>query len=141
VWWGVVTLGLLVVLVFGWNKVLAAPCPKAQAVTEGTEVPCDGILIPAVDAKRALSCMTVELPDCLKTAGLDATQCEVDKTELKKARDAHQKRADVLDKRLAEVSLAPEVPWHEKPWFVAVASVVSTAVVAVAVWGIVEAAE
>ena len=61
---------------------LAQPCTRAFPTVSGQTVVCAGILVPTVDANRALACMRFDLPQCLERSGMSKRLCDVDKGAL-----------------------------------------------------------
>jgi hypothetical protein len=60
----------------------AQPCDRASPTITGQNVKCAGILIPTVQANRALACMRFDLPQCLERKDAVSRLCEIDKSAL-----------------------------------------------------------
>jgi len=60
----------------------AQPCGRAFPTTTGQKTKCSGILIPTVQANRALACLRFDLPQCLERRDVSSRLCEVDKKAL-----------------------------------------------------------
>jgi len=63
------------VAVVAGAQLVAAPaaatvCHGAHALGDGEPAPCSGIIVPEVDAIRALRCIREALPTCVADAGL-----------------------------------------------------------------------
>lgn len=60
----------------------AQPCARAFPTTTGQKTKCAGILIPTVQANRALACMRFDLPQCFERMDVSKRLCDVDKSAL-----------------------------------------------------------
>lgn len=60
----------------------AQPCDRASPTVTGQTVRCAGILVPTVQANRALACLRFDLPQCLEKKDAEGRLCDVDKSAL-----------------------------------------------------------
>ena len=89
--------GLIVVCTVATFGVASAqPCDRAFPTISGQKTKCAGILIPTVDANRALACLKFDLPQCLEKRDAEQRLCHVDKTALDTLLNAERERVRSL---------------------------------------------
>tara|TARA_R110000824_G_scaffold39430_12_gene119307 strand:- start:762 stop:1196 length:435 start_codon:yes stop_codon:yes gene_type:complete len=92
-------------------------CVEAWSVVFKDKAPCTGLLVPFVEAHRALKCLSEKLPKCEvdKKAAVDKAAAR--EKALKAEVAAEKKRAGELKKLLGEALQVapPEHPWWKHP--------------------------
>ena len=86
----------------------AKPCVSAVAL----DYPCDGILVPEADARRALRCLAVDLP----AAGADLAECERI-AEARAAGSSEMLEALGAENLALKASLARSLSLEPRPWW------------------------
>ena len=117
-----------------------AVCVEARSLVFKEKAPCTGLLVPFVEAHRALKCLSEKLPKCEvdKKAAVDKAAAR--EKALKAEVAAEKKRAGELKKLLDDALQVapPEHPWWKHPvlW-----TVVGIAVGAASTYAIVKLTE
>lgn len=108
---------------------MGAPCEQAYAVEAKDSAPCEGLLVPVLEAKRCMRAKAIDLPMCVT----DLDHC----IEAKRAEgSAYTKTISALDSQSRELermlsdALEPE-PWWHNPYVGFTVGVVATGLVAV----------
>lgn len=109
-------------------------CEKMYGAHAGCPTPCTGIIGPETIVRAGAKCIAPkgELAGCKKKLELEKQGREADKKEHESVLRGEKQRGDrcckaALDPRPAKP--LPEVPWHEKPEFVAPITLLVTGVV------------
>jgi len=87
----------------GDSPAAGVPCVSAVPV----DTPCQGLLVPADEARRALQCLGVDLPECQRLAELDRQQAAADLKAAEEREAAQRDRADKLAALLQNVTKPP----------------------------------
>lgn len=104
------TLGISALLTLP-SSAFADPCAKAISV----KTPCEGVLLPASEASKALKCLEVELPSCRVQLEKDRAILHADKQLYVDLYNAATQESAKLH-ALLDAAVRP-VPAVEKPWY------------------------
>jgi hypothetical protein len=130
---------LLLLLAFLPGTAFAAAPPNACTEAQPVDVPCRGLLVPEADARRALTCLRVELPDCREQAALAAQDASAEFQACKAVLEVERLRGDKLA-ALVDEATTPPAPalawWQSAEWVVAISVVAVGALTAAIILGV-----
>lgn len=97
--------------------VLSTPCGTALPLEGGDTSPCDGILVPAAEALRAIQCSRVGLPGCQAELMTSKATCSVKLGAASQTEDALLDRVSRAEAALGAMVRCPECEraWWDSP--------------------------
>jgi hypothetical protein len=94
---------IVVAVVVGLLGSAPPECDRAQHVTE----PCDGLLVPLDEARAAIRCVRVDLPECTEQAANREARLAAELEAARKLADVQRARGDQLAALLQEATAPP----------------------------------
>jgi len=107
----------------------AAPCETSRLIRPGWPAPCQGLLVPELEARTAALCVAVDLPQCRTLRQTERQECAIRLAAEHALRVVVAIERDSLRVLLDEALTVQPIPrpWYEHPAFVATLSAVGAA--------------
>ena len=109
------TVAVVVLCLLPWVQptAAAAPCVDSWALPVGAVAPCSGLLVPEADARMALHCVGIGLPQCEADRAYETTACEARHRGSIAQLEASVGHAAVLQAGLDDLLRIDARPWWD----------------------------